>query len=102
MRRGLSIITLEHSCGLYGNRIFDPTQLAPKCTGEKHFYDYFANIFNGKLVHGKKNWVQNKTQYSNLNFFFIIWMCNAQQCKEKISLQPTKDPLQSIIISKSP
>ena len=32
MRRGLSIISLEHSYGLYGSRIFDRTQLAPKCT----------------------------------------------------------------------
>ena len=31
MRRGLSIISLEHSYGLYGSRIFDRTQLAPKC-----------------------------------------------------------------------
>ena len=31
MRCGLSIISLEHSYGLYGSRIFDPTQLAPKC-----------------------------------------------------------------------
>ena len=29
MRRGLSIITLEHSYGLNGMRIFDPPQLAP-------------------------------------------------------------------------
>ena len=29
MRRGLSIISLEHSYGLNGSRIFDPTQLAP-------------------------------------------------------------------------
>ena len=29
IRRGLSIITLEHSYGLNGSRIFDPTQLAP-------------------------------------------------------------------------
>ena len=31
MRRGLSIISLEHSYGLNGSRIFDWTQLAPKC-----------------------------------------------------------------------
>ena len=31
MRRGLSIISLEHSYGLNGSRIFDPTQMAPKC-----------------------------------------------------------------------
>ena len=31
MRRGLSIIRLEHSYGLYGSHIFDRTQLAPKC-----------------------------------------------------------------------
>ena len=31
MRRGLSIISLEHSYGLNGSRIFDRTQLAPKC-----------------------------------------------------------------------
>ena len=30
MRRGLSIISLEHSYRLYGSRIFDRTQLAPK------------------------------------------------------------------------
>ena len=30
MRRGLSIISLEHSYGLNGSRIFDRTQLAPK------------------------------------------------------------------------
>ena len=29
MRHGLSIISLEHSYGLNGSRIFDPTQLAP-------------------------------------------------------------------------
>ena len=33
MRRGLSIISLEHSYGLNGSRIFDRTQLAPKCGG---------------------------------------------------------------------
>ena len=32
MRRGLSIISLEHSYGLNGSRIFDQTQLAPQCT----------------------------------------------------------------------
>ena len=32
MRHGLSIFSLEHSYGLYGSRIFDPTQLAPKCS----------------------------------------------------------------------
>ena len=32
MRRGLSIISLEHSYGLNGSRIFDRTQLAPKYT----------------------------------------------------------------------
>ena len=32
MRRGLSIISLEHSYGLNGSRIFDRTQLAPKCS----------------------------------------------------------------------
>ena len=34
MRRGLSIINLEHSYGLNGSRIFDRTQLAPKCSCE--------------------------------------------------------------------
>ena len=33
MRRGLSIISLEHSYGLNGSRIFDQTQLAPKWAG---------------------------------------------------------------------
>ena len=33
MRCGLSIISLEHSYGLNGSRIFDRTQLAPKCPG---------------------------------------------------------------------
>ena len=32
MRCGLSIISLEHSYGLNGSRIFDRTQLAPKCS----------------------------------------------------------------------
>ena len=31
MRRGLSLISLEHSYGLYRSHIFDPTQLAPQC-----------------------------------------------------------------------
>ena len=33
MHCGLSIISLEHSYGLNGSRIFDPTQLGPKCEG---------------------------------------------------------------------
>ena len=33
MHRGLSIIGPEHSHGLYGSRIFDPTQLGPKWGG---------------------------------------------------------------------
>ena len=33
MRRGLSIIGLEHSYGLYGSRIFDRTQLTPQWPG---------------------------------------------------------------------
>ena len=37
MRRGLSIISLEHSYGLNGSRIFDQTQLAPKCTAGSVF-----------------------------------------------------------------
>ena len=47
MRRGLSIISLEHSYGLNGSRIFDRTQLAPKCAVPRT--DFIALLFDKHL-----------------------------------------------------
>ena len=48
MRRGLSIISLEHSYGLNGSRIFDRTQLAPLGTGaELYNWIYQCSVLCG-------------------------------------------------------
>ena len=62
MRRGLSIISLEHSYGLNGSRIFDRTQLAPKCKGPLeglglgrfgHTHTAFQDITSSRIQRAK-------------------------------------------------
>ena len=52
MCRTLSIIGLEHSYGMYGSRIFDPTQLAPLGArqGPTRIYHDFFLLNLGFLV----------------------------------------------------
>ena len=92
MRRGLSIISLEHSYGLNGSRIFDRTQLAPLGTGTGNrsparilsMLECLLRIFytTRKMAHGIYGQIKKKIQVSR--FFFILGM---------------KEPLRSVFYS---
>ena len=69
MHRGLSIISLEHSYGLNGSRIFDRTQLAPKCSEKDTFLLEIINEYHEQRC--RSNFSVCFYNMMALNLFFI-------------------------------